>query len=379
MVSRPEDDDRQVVLLKSLATQNRFYALAPKDSGWKNADTIESFPDDVVLGIAYPCLEDGLNDFATIRTTFDTLDYFPDDQELRAEMMGIIVEARDNLRRRLTELRDRIARYQAHFLGTDVEEFKQYTLNLCTKGVIRRTIDSMMKLDVFESVAQTELQMGLTATEDTMFRYEFGSGITVEEAAKLPPNEFIVRLFDDVLEAVECNDNYQSKYTFDRNVFQKFIALMFINYATTDPMFYGTNKADYGVSADRDMSDTPLYRAVREALLTIEAGNGFKPPAEPAAPEPTTQPAEEMEARIVELPAVPVMDQKLLVPLNSICRAAEQVAKLGNPRASEYADMILKAASVITEELKAMAIVSPLARNPADRAIHSETGGRSSS
>ena len=53
-------------------------------------------------------------------------------------------------------------------------------------------------------------------------------------------------------------------------VFQKFIALMFINYATTDPIFYGTNRADYGVSEEKEMDRTPLYIAVARELREIE-------------------------------------------------------------------------------------------------------------
>src|SRR5213593_1196337 len=102
------NDARQVALLKSLETQNRFYALVDPELGWKNADAIPAFPDDASLGIAYPCLEDGLNDFAVIRTTFETIDLFPEDRELRTEMMGIIREARGNLLRRLRELSLRI-------------------------------------------------------------------------------------------------------------------------------------------------------------------------------------------------------------------------------------------------------------------------------
>ena len=56
-----------------------------------------------------------------------------------------------------------------------------------------------------------------------------------------------------------------------------FIALMFVNYATTDPMFYGTNKADYGVSGDKEMQDTPLYRAVAVALRELEAQYAVQP------------------------------------------------------------------------------------------------------
>src|SRR5213593_1027348 len=114
------NDARQVALLKSLETQNRFYALVDPELGWKNADAIPAFPDDIALGIAYPCLEDGLNDFAVIRTTFETLALFSDDRELRAEMMGIIQEARGNLMRRIGELSHRIGSGQADFLGTDL-------------------------------------------------------------------------------------------------------------------------------------------------------------------------------------------------------------------------------------------------------------------
>src|SRR5581483_6201341 len=115
-------DNRKVVLLKSLRTANRFYTLVPPDSPYQNADPIENFAPNLILGIAYPCLEDGLNDFAVIRTTFETIDLFPDDEQLREEMMGIINDARENLRRRLIELRERVASGQAHFLGTDLAE-----------------------------------------------------------------------------------------------------------------------------------------------------------------------------------------------------------------------------------------------------------------
>src|SRR5437764_872522 len=45
-------DKRQVVLLKSKLTLNRFYTLASPERGWKNAEEIEDFPDDVSLGLA---------------------------------------------------------------------------------------------------------------------------------------------------------------------------------------------------------------------------------------------------------------------------------------------------------------------------------------
>lgn len=264
-----DSDNRQVVLLKSIYTLNRFYTLASPESGWKNAEEIEDFPDDVVLGIAYPCLEDGLNDFAVIRSTFDTVDSFPDDQELRDELMIMVIDARDTLLRRLSELRDRLASRQAHFLGTDLNEFKQYAINLAVRGNIRRTLDNMMKLDVYESVAGVEAELSGRSPE-SMYYFEFRPENSLEKTGSLPPLDFVVRMFDDVLTSARDDASYESKYTFDKHVFQKFIGLMFVNYATTDPIFYGTNKADYEVSSGRDMSNTPLYRAVSEALREIE-------------------------------------------------------------------------------------------------------------
>ncbi|HEX3000381.1 MAG TPA: hypothetical protein VHR86_09135, partial [Armatimonadota bacterium] len=338
IASETQQDNRKVALLKSLTTNNRFYALVEPDSGLKNADTIENFGQTMVLGIAYPCLEDGLNDFAIIRSTFETLDQFPDDEELRNELMEIITDAQGKLSRRLIELRDFIGSGKAHFLGTDMQEFKEYIVNLVQKGVPRRTLDSMMKLDVFESVASTEaLLSGVTAPE-FMYHYEFLPENVLEITQELPPRVFITRVFQDVLSSVENQASYSDKQTFDRNVFQKFIALMFVNYATTDPVFYGTNKADYGVSADKDMDTTPLYIAVGKALrmLEKEGDNAHTAMNTMAQAErmrnaeasiagealPGEAPDEGIMAgaasRTVELSGLPIADQRLLEQMRAI-------------------------------------------------------------
>src|SRR5256885_14540638 len=130
-----QGDNRRVALIKSLATNNRFYTLVEPERGIKNADAIASIPDDLLLGIAYPCLEDGLNDFAVIRTTYETLDFFPeDDAEMRKELMEMILDARAKLVRRLPEPRNKIAGGRARFLGTDLEEFKSYALDIVHRG-----------------------------------------------------------------------------------------------------------------------------------------------------------------------------------------------------------------------------------------------------
>src|SRR5579871_3504390 len=195
MTMHPENDPRRVALIKSLATNNRFYALIDPERGIRNADTVAHIPDDLLLGIAYPCLEDGLNDFAVIRTTFETLDLFPEDDPIREEMMEIVNDARGNLLRRLNELHDKIQHDQAHFLGTDYDEFKDYALAMVHKGYPRRNLDNMMKLNVFSSVAEAE---GHNDVSNLLYYFEFNYAKPTD-LALLPARDFIVALFDDVI------------------------------------------------------------------------------------------------------------------------------------------------------------------------------------
>jgi hypothetical protein len=355
-----QNDNRRVALIKSLATNNRFYTLVTPESGIRNADTVEAIPDDLLLGIAYPCLEDGLNDFAVIRTTYETLEYFPDDDAMRVELMEIINEARGKLVRRLTELRDRLGSKRAHFLGTDLEEFRGYVLDIVNRGYPRRNLDSMMKLNVFSSVAEAE---GHSVGSEPLYRYEFCPGRSVADLVQAPQVTFIAELFADVLESVLDDANYASKYLFDRNVFQKFIAVMFVNYATTDPIFYGINRADYGVSDERDMESTPLYTAVARELREIEARFRAEEGGAPASLEVGAQ-EWSGEAPGVELPGTLVNEDVLLSPISAICASARQIRRKGDHEEAELARVILSEASRLMQELKRLNIVSPFADDP---------------
>lgn len=354
-------DNRKVALIKSLTTANRFYALVPPDSGIRNADTVENIPTDILLGIAYPCLEDGLNDFAVIRTTYETLEFFPDDIEMRRELMEIVDDARGKLVRRLTELHDRIADRMAHFLGTDLEEFKAYALDIMDRGYPRRNLDSMMKLNVFASVAAVE---GHADGSEPYFRYEFRPEFDEREIRATNARGFIAELFRDVLNATLDPANYETKYSFDKNVFQKFIALMFINYATTDPIFYGTNRADYGVSGEKDMDRTPLYMAVARELRRIESelrAEGLAPTA-----EPTPYDRKSIEEPVIELPGLLVNEDALLGPIASACAAAHQIRKSEDRENIKLAEIILSESSRLIRELKRLGIVSPFAYDPGE-------------
>ncbi len=401
------EDTRKVALIKSLRTNNRFYALVDPNSGIKNADAVEEIPDNLIVGIAYPCLEDGLNDFAVIRTTFETIDLFPEDDPIREEMMEIVNDARGNLLRRLTELHDKILSGHAHFLGTDYSEFKDYSLAMVHKGYPRRNLDSMMKLNVFSSVAETE---GHTDTANLLYFFDYAY-VDAATASRMDPRSFIVSLFQEVIMSVRDNANYASKYMFDRNVFQKFIAVMFVNYATTDPMFYGINKKDYGVSADKEMDSTPLYVAIRRELTEIEEqyareGRTLTPtrtsdtvttqpissmPAptnvyDPNAPETPVEfatsfdfhsPAhaedgieEDHAGRVSFEQAASMLPQELvnvdvlLGPITSLCKAAHLLRRKSDPETQRFAQIVLADASKLVSELKRLGVIPEMANDP---------------
>lgn len=408
MSMNPPNDPRRVALIKSLATNNRFYALVTPESGIHNADAIPFIPDELLLGIAYPCLEDGLNDFAVIRTTFETLDLFPEDDPIREEMMEIINDARGNLLRRLTELRDKIHLNRAHFLGTDYNEFKSFALAIVQRGYPRRNLDTMMKLNVFGSVAEAE---GHDNSNDLLYHYEFSEVVNADEVAQMPARPFIVALFDDLIFSVKYDPNYRTKYLFDREVFQKFIAVMFVNYATTDPMFYGINRSDYGVSGDKNMDDTPLYRSIRNELLEIErrliaegdpyysgerlvspefheqAGTlptipaNVKPAFTPAEPDFSAAvdfgaPAEDhgdtfsshlsFEQADTLLPHHIVNEEVLMGTINSLCSIAALMKKKEDQDAQRYGQIVMADASKLVQELKRIGIISPFTLDPGD-------------
>lgn len=349
-------DNRTVVLLKSRKTKNRFYALVPPEYNWHNAEEIDEFPDNLSLGIAYPCLEDGLNDFAIIRTTFETLECFPDDADLQAEMMGMIHQARESLVLRLTELRDRLSTGQAFFLGTDMTEFKRYALQLCEKGTDRRTLDGMMKVNVFSSVAAA-----YPDEEDSyMYRFQLLPQHDLSTSSDLEARPFVVMLFDDVLTGVHDDANYWDRNTFDRHVFQKFIALMFVNYATTDPVFYGTNKEDYGVAAEKDMSNTPLYRAVALALRKLETS---ETPVLDASNGAYLQDGVSPPARTSE----PANEHLIVGPLMSLAESLRLLSTIDHPRAVESRVIVTRALRDVFRQLQTMGVVSPVAAHPAEQ------------
>jgi hypothetical protein len=211
---------------------------------------------------------------------------------------------------------------------------------------------------VFESVAGTEASSA--GMPDTIYRYEPGIAHALEIIEELPPREFVARVFDDVLDSVEDPLNYQNKYSFDKHVFQKFIALMFVNYATTDQQFYGTSKEDYGVASEKEMQDTPLYRAVGDALRRLEkeyqAGLGIVPEEFQVEAEP--------KAETLAYPNDRATEQRLVGSFTFIAEGVRVLKHVEHPQALEAAEIIGRASRELFRQLRELGIISPVALDP---------------
>ncbi len=174
-------------------------------------------------------LESALNDIAVIRTTFETIDLFSPDDSIVEEMRSIVTEARGNL---VTRLRGMLASLPGN-LGAG---FKRAALRLVTQGYPLGSLDSMMKLDVFWSVAIND---SLQNPGEILYIYEFVQNFDLRGLLSLAAPETYALFLADILESAETESNYGSRTVFDCQVSQKYIAFLFANYAGTDPFFYG--------------------------------------------------------------------------------------------------------------------------------------------
>lgn len=211
--------------------------------------------------------------------------------------------------------------------------------------------------------------------------YEFHNSETAARIARLSDRDFLVALFSDVLDSVLEDENYLNRYTFDKKIFQQFIALLFVTYAATEPVFYGTHRDDYGVSRERDMENTPLYLAVgaqlrrfagmpprpTSDLLTATADDdwGAIALAEIADRAAMGASAANPPAVISGIAAIQPqvsVEETLLNPIAAICAVAQQLYKNGqNP---DLVRLICAESSRLVQELKQQGILSPLAYDP---------------
>ena len=179
-------------------------------------------------------LEDMFNDCAVIRTTFETLDLFSADDPIREEIGEVINNAHANMRR-CTELCADVAKFTVLDRPLNIEKFSKIMRKLLVTGHPRCRLDSFMKVNVFQSIAAREAGEG---EPELLYRYELLPPLTSSVVCAMMARALASAIFGDLRQSIESDANYTEKSAFDRNVFQKYVAIMFACYATTDPLFY---------------------------------------------------------------------------------------------------------------------------------------------
>ena len=163
-------------------------------------------------------LDVALETIARLRTTFDTLDYFPHNDPMRSELLTIAEHNRTELSSHLANVAAELSAHPERFAG-DFEEMREYAIDIAIRGFPGRSLDSMMRTSAFG---------------DEMFRLDLPPGIDAATSRAMRPSDFIAALIQMLRNRVNERATIGDKSAFDRLVFQPYLALMFVIFATTD-------------------------------------------------------------------------------------------------------------------------------------------------
>ena len=153
-------------------------------------------------------MEDMLNDCAVIRTTFETLDLFPADDPIRAEMLTIVDEARANMRQRCAAMRDNIGGLVSFDRPLDRQRLRPALQTLLLTGYPRRSMDACMKVNVFQAVERAETGGNVP---DAPYRYTLLLPLTAPVVLSMNADTIIAIILDDLLQSIERDANYKDK------------------------------------------------------------------------------------------------------------------------------------------------------------------------
>ncbi len=162
-------------------------------------------------------LEDFLNDMAVIRTTFETINLFPSDDPIAAEMQEMITEAQQNLIRGIAEICEALQANRAKF-PFPLREFQYEMISAIVKGWNRNRLNNFMKIDAFDE------------SDETLYYFDAMSEFDREWAETLSAQEFALLVFHQLLAHIRKPEHYTNQKVFEKAVFQRFLFVLFVSY-----------------------------------------------------------------------------------------------------------------------------------------------------
>lgn len=172
------------------------------------------------------CLQECFAELALIRTSFETLTLFsaPDDFGLEEEMRALIEDARIRLIHRLQEIDRRVSDGQTGYSDHDLLGFRQAMMDVIRRGVRFGRLDS--------SIYGPEAS---SADLSGAFRYSLPPRHPHDNPCNDAPTALVRRIIVDLVDELSAEDNLASGEQFDRCVFHKFKALLFVCFMVESP------------------------------------------------------------------------------------------------------------------------------------------------
>lgn len=251
------EEHHRVALVKSEQSGNRGYCSVDP-TVHHDGNELPALPQDRVIGIGYPCLEDGINDLSVIISTMTTLSYFdPSDKEMFDEFLPIIEEHRVHCKNRIVELRERTAELSLTMLGGDLREFKAYAVKLAKDGLQMEDARQMYNHSILESGGDRSVDV---------FRH-----LTPEQLLSLSPRDAALMVYSHLIDSLDDPNNFKDVETFQDRIFLQYMALMNLQWRTTPKIFHGVAPEDYGMNHERSKHDTAMYREIADEIREYSA------------------------------------------------------------------------------------------------------------
>lgn len=238
-VALPAAEESLVSLVTNLATGNKYFLYNQPD--YKDTTEVAAVPKEFIVGItdSYP-LTDWVTTFTLPTMTYLTLED-GSKKDTKTVRERILMPTRGELEKRVADLRDRFAQGTLYFMGTDLERFMETMHGLIKGGVLRSELDKEFKAEavrivgIAPTIKKGEEGFFQTVSDDPIYRYGLQKQGSYDVNGE--PGEFMLYILDDLLESIRDPRNYLDITSFERNVAQKALAIIYANRMSQTPEF----------------------------------------------------------------------------------------------------------------------------------------------
>jgi len=143
------------------------------------------------------------------------------------ELTVTLVNVRERLIRRMEDLRWRVLPGQMRFEGMDLGTFQRMMQRVIREGVANDLLDRLLA-----PAAGYAFPFQGSPGAGTRYRFEFVETLTAG-LSEVYPWEFIDRLFEDLLAALQDEEHWKYAAVLDRKVYRKFLTVLYADRCAT--------------------------------------------------------------------------------------------------------------------------------------------------